>query len=171
MSKEGKKINLGGGADNIEGYLNIDRVELPTVDIVADLESGIPLEPNSVAEVRAVNILEHLSNTVFIMEEIHRVCKPNARVVIKVPYFKSTAAFKDPTHCSFFSERTFEYFDRTNIEDGTLPEYKIKANFHIENITYNYYTRGTRFLPFAGILRRFLWDIVKTIVVELRVKK
>jgi len=105
------------------------------------------------------------------MEEIYRVCKSGAKVKIKVPYFKSTAAFKDPTHLSFFTERTFEYFDRDSVDRHSLPEYKLKANFKMLSLTYNYYTMGTRFLPFKNLLRRFFWDIVKSIVVELKVIK
>lgn len=165
------RINLGGGEEKIEGFLNIDRVSLPTVDIVADISHGIPLADNSVIEVRANYILEHIADVTALMEEIYRICKPGALVKIRVPYFKSTAAFKDPTHRSFFTERTFEYFDADFTASHALPEYKLKLNFKVTKFTYNYYTRGTRFLPFVGLMRRFLWDIVKSIVVELRAVK
>jgi hypothetical protein len=105
------------------------------------------------------------------MQEIYRISKPGATLRIKVPYFKSTAAFKDPTHVSFFTERTFEYFDRDFVEEGTLPEYQLPMDFKVKHITYNYYTRGTKYLPFVGLLRRFCWDVVKSLVVELEVKK
>jgi predicted SAM-dependent methyltransferase len=169
--KDNLRIQLGGGDDRKEGFVNIDILSLPSVDIVADINKGIPLPDNSVVEVLANYILEHIEDVPSLMEELYRVCKPNAKVVIKVPYFKSTAAFKDPTHVSFFTERTFEYFDRDFIENKKLPEYKLKMNFKVTKLTFNYYTRGTRFIPFVGLLRRFLWDIVKSIVVELRVVK
>jgi hypothetical protein len=44
------------------------------------------------------------------MEEIHRVCKPGARVHITVPHFSSANAFTDPTHRHQFSFSTFDYF-------------------------------------------------------------
>ncbi len=157
--------------EKIDGFLNIDIVKLPSVDIVADITKGLPLANNSVIEIRADYILEHLPNTAKIMEELYRVCKPGAKIKIKVPYFKSTAAFKDPTHVSFFTERTFEYFDREFIEDQRLPEYKKNYNFKLIKLTYNYYTRGTKYLPFVGLLRRFFWDVVKSIVVELQAVK
>ncbi|HUD03991.1 MAG TPA: hypothetical protein VMR73_00675 [Candidatus Paceibacterota bacterium] len=169
--KDNLRVNLGGGEEKIEGFINIDTVALPTVDIVADISKGIPLPDNSVIEVRANYILEHIKDTVFIMEEMYRVCKADAKVKIKVPYFKSTAAFKDPTHVSFFTERTFEYFDRDYIENGKLPEYKAKYNFKMIKLTYNYYVRGMRFVPCIGFWRKILWDVVKSIVVELRAEK
>lgn len=165
------KLLLGGGNEKREGFTNIDILKLPNVDIVADISKGIPLPDNSVDEIIAHYILSCLPNTVFIMEEMYRVCKNGARVEIKVPYLKSTAAFKDPTHVSFFTDRTFEYFDRSYIESGKLPEYNLKSNFKTVSLTYNYYTRGTRLIPFVGLLRRFFWDIVKSLVVELRVVK
>src|SRR6185437_4410293 len=148
--KDNIRVNLGGGREKINGFLNIDIVELPSVDIVADITKGIPLPDNSVVELRATYVLEHIKDVPAIMEEIYRICKPDARVLIRVPYFKSTAAFKDPTHVSFFTERTFEYFDRDYIDDERLPEYKMKVNFKVAKLTFNYYTRGTKYLPFVG---------------------
>ena len=169
--KDNIRLNLGGGEEKMEGFLNIDRVTLPSVDIVADIEKGIPLPDNSVIEIRANYVLEHIADVPALMQELYRICKPDAKLVIKVPYFKSTAAFKDPTHRSFFTERTFEYFDRDYMENGKLPEYALKCDFKVTKFSYNYYTRGTKYLPFVSLLRRFLWDIVKFIVVELRVEK
>jgi len=166
------KINLGGGRHKIDGFTTIDIVDYPEVDLLADLNKGIPLPENSIDDVIALSILEHLENSRFIMEEIYRVCKNNAKIIITVPYVKSTAAFKDPTHKTFFTERTFEYFDRRFTGNGLLPDYDIKCNFLIKNIAYKYYTPWFRYVP--GINRffaRFFWDIIKTITVELRTIK
>jgi SAM-dependent methyltransferase len=171
MEKDNLRIQLGGGETPKEGYTNIDILPLPEVDIVADITKGLPLPDNSVTEVSADYLFEHIPDTVLLMKELYRVCKPGARLRIKVPYFKSTAAFKDPTHVSFFTERTFEYFDARIIKKGALPEYQLNVDFRTESITFNYYTRGTKYLPFVGLLRRFCWDIVKSIVIELRVVK
>lgn len=165
------KLLLGGGNIKKEGYTNVDILPLENVDIVADITKGIPLADNSVDAVLANNILEHLPDTVFIMREIWRVCKPGAKVVIKVPYFRSTAAFKDPTHIKFFTERTMEYFDKSYSDRGLLPDYMFDFSFKTEKIIFNYYYRGIKYLPFIGFLRRHFWDVVKTIVYELTVEK
>jgi len=173
MKKAINKISLGGGPIKKDGFLNIDILALPEVDIVADLNKGIPLPNNSINEVSALSILEHLDNTCFIMEEIYRVCQNGAKITITVPYFKSTAAVKDPTHKRFFSDRAFEYFDRSFIERGLLPDYNFKCNFKIEKITYKYYNpNGIRALIFNNhLFKRFFWDIIKTFTIELRVIK
>ena len=100
----------------------------------------LPFADNSVDEVIADYLMEHIVNLVPLMEELYRVCEKDAKIVFKVPYFKSTAAFKDPTHVRFFTERTFEYFDKRYTEDHRLPEYQLKCDFRVEKITYNYYT-------------------------------
>jgi hypothetical protein len=56
------------------------------------------------------DVLEHLDNTVAILEEIHRVCRGGARVEITVPHFSSHNTFVDPTHRRAFSALTFEHF-------------------------------------------------------------
>ena len=167
------KINIGGGPNKMDGFLNIDRLPLPEVDIVADLGKGIPFKNDSVDEVLALSVLEHLDDTCFVMEEIYRVCAKDAKITITVPYLKSTAAFKDPTHRRFFSERTFEYFDKSLIKGGALPDYDIRCNFKIEKISYKYYNpSGIRALIFNNLFFiRFFWDIIKTFTIELRAVK
>ena len=165
------KLLLGGGTLTKRGFTNVDILPLPGVDVVADITKGLPFPDNSVDEVAADYFLPYVPDVVFVMQEIYRVCQNGARVIIKVPYFKSSFACKDPTTKYFFTERTFEQFDHTYVERGLMPEYNLKCNYKTEKVTYNYVNRGTRFVPFVGFLRRFLWDIVKNIVVELRVVK
>ncbi len=167
------KVNLGSGPIRKAGFLNIDRLPLPEVDIVADLNKGIPLNNDSVNEITALSVLEHLDDTCFIMEEMYRVCMKDAKVTITIPYLKSTAAFKDPTHKRFFSERTFEYFDKSLIAKGALPDYDLRCNFKIEKISYKYYNpSGVRALLFNNrFFIRFFWDIIKTTTIELRAVK
>lgn len=170
IPKDNLKITLGGGTHRQEGWINLDILNMPEVDIVCDLNNGIPLADNSVIEIKARHILEHLDDTVKIMEEIWRVSKPGARIFIKSPYYTSIGAFKDPTHKKFFTERTFEYFlPRT--KNANLPQYNIKATFDIEYIGYIWSSRWIRFLPFKGFLRGHFWNIARTIIVRLRVVK
>ena len=166
------KIDLGAGADKRPGYLGVDQLDLPGVDIVCNLSEGIPLQDNSVEAVSSSHFLEHIADTVGLMEEIYRVCKPNALVEIKVPYFTSIGAFKDPTHVSFFTERTWEYFDVSYTDSKRLPSYLLKCNFKLEHVAYIWHRRWYRFLPFKRtLLLPHFWNIAKTMYVRLRVIK
>jgi ubiquinone/menaquinone biosynthesis C-methylase UbiE len=71
-----------------------------------------PFKDNMFEKVYASQILEHIPNTLKAMEEIYRICKPNALVIIRVPHFSSRSAWINPTHYRAFSVATFDYFDK-----------------------------------------------------------
>ena len=103
------KIDLGCGVNKPEGYVGIDT--LKGADICFDLREGIPLDDNSVEEVRAKDILEHMLDTIAIMNECWRVLEPEGVLDIVVPRFPHVDSVKDPTHVRFFTVETFtEYF-------------------------------------------------------------
>ena len=54
----GLKLNLGCGHIPLEGYVNVDRRELPGVDVVADL-GDLPFEQGGVQEISSAHVLEH----------------------------------------------------------------------------------------------------------------
>ena len=164
------KIILGGGPKKTEGWLNLDILPIPEVDIVCDLNQGIPLPDNSVVAISARHLLEHLDDTVKIMEEIWRVAKPEAVVSIKVPYYASMGAYQDPTHRRFFTEKTFQYF-LPHKEHRTVPDYHFRAEFEIVSIGYIWSARWVRYLPFKSFFRRHFLNIAKTMIVELRAIK
>jgi hypothetical protein len=49
------------------------------------------------------------------MEEIYRISRNGARVVVSVPYFRSFYATIDPTHKNFFGVQWFNYFDPSHL--------------------------------------------------------
>lgn len=107
------KVNLGGGLEELPGYLNID---LHHGQIKVDLRNGIPLPDNSVGVIIASHIIEHLPDPIKTMSEIHRVLHHGGWVFIDVPSTDGRGAFQDPTHCSFWNENSFLYY--TNKEQA-----------------------------------------------------
>jgi SAM-dependent methyltransferase len=99
----------------MEGWINLDRMALPGVDIVCDLDPGgqpvhIPLEDDSVDEFYASHFLEHISYPLPMMEELWRIAKHDALFTIKVPYGSSDGAWEDPTHVRAYFPESFNYF-------------------------------------------------------------
>lgn len=108
------KLDIGCGRSKLEGFVGLDRVEMPGVDIVCDLDKErIPLQDGSVEEIHTAHFLEHVADLVFVMGEIWRVSKNGAKIRISVPYYNSIGAFRDPTHRRFFTYETFDYFTDT----------------------------------------------------------
>ncbi|MHC4748847.1 MAG: class I SAM-dependent methyltransferase [Planctomycetota bacterium] len=104
-------IELGCGRKKKEGIITIDKVNLPHVDIVADLEDGLSFLPDhSIDEIHCRSVLEHIENFENLMAEIVRVLKKNGTAHIFVPHFSNPYYYSDYTHKRFFGLYTFYYF-------------------------------------------------------------
>lgn len=118
-----KTLDLGCGRKKTPGAVGIDFSPNSDADIVHDLNVfPYPLPDNEFDAIVCDGILEHLDDIVKVMEELHRIARPNAQVLITTPYFASVDAFTDPTHRHYFSARSFDYFT------GEFPEYRFYSS-------------------------------------------
>jgi SAM-dependent methyltransferase len=96
------KLNIGSGYKKYTGYVNIDADINCNPDIILNLDDtnlNLPFEDNSVTDVRAFHILEHIGAGYFkLLQEIYRVCKPGAIIEIQVPHPTHEIYLNDPTH-------------------------------------------------------------------------
>ena len=122
-------LNLGCGQHKLPNCNNVDFNELTNPDEIADLNEVWPWKNNSVENVFTSHTIEHLDSTIHFIKEVYRVCKNNAIIEIRVPYFAGLTAFSDPTHRNFYGSRTFNNWDvnqqeyRTNL--GLEARFKI----------------------------------------------
>jgi SAM-dependent methyltransferase len=84
LKVDGVALNLGGGADDYEGYVNIDLGRYPNVDIVSSLER-IPYKDSSVDLVVSNSVLEHIYAYEAVIGEIHRILRPGGYFYLCVP--------------------------------------------------------------------------------------
>lgn len=104
-------IELGCGQKTKEGKITIDKLDLPNVDIVADIENGLPFLPDdSVDEIHCRSVLEHIDSFEYLMREIVRVLKKSGRAYVFVPHFSNPYYYSDYTHKRFFGLYSFYYF-------------------------------------------------------------
>ncbi len=137
-SRRAINLDLGCGDRKVRGAIGVDNSRIPGVDIVADLNHGLPFQDNSVDAVVVFHILEHVDNFLDTMNEIWRVCKEGAYVYVRVPHAASTfVTWKDPTHRRGLSIATFAYFDDSYF-DGAAFAYYAEANFSIEHAQLNF---------------------------------
>jgi SAM-dependent methyltransferase len=123
------KLNLGCCDDIRAGWVNVDRVYLPGVEVV-DLRGPWPWDDSTVDEIRAYDILEHLPDKVHTMNELWRVLKPRGTVEICLPTTDGPGAWQDPTHVSFWNRRSFFYYDYGNpYRNRFVQHYGIRAAF------------------------------------------
>lgn len=113
--KELVKVELGCGPNKQNGYIGVDRYKLLGVDIVADLNKGLPFENDSVDVILAIHSLEHLDDLHHIMSEIYRVCKHKAIVNIIAPYENQGSNIANLYHKIPFNEHTFRFFTKNKL--------------------------------------------------------
>lgn len=121
-----RKLNLGCGRDVRAGWVNVDRIRLPGVDAVLDLESPLPFADGVLERVHCSHVLEHVDRFLELMEELHRVLAPEGRLTVVVPHLSFFGSYTDPTHRRFFGYHSFDYFT----PGGTCSFYS-RARFRI----------------------------------------
>lgn len=81
----GFRLNLAYGGAVHDGYLNVDRIARPGIDILAEPET-LPLAPGSVGEIRACHLLEGYTNEA-LRERILPAClqllEPGGRLCVR----------------------------------------------------------------------------------------
>jgi len=112
------KINLGCGYQKMAGYLNVDNDPACRPDQLVDLEKiPWPFADNSVQEILAAHVIEHLGQTpqmwMEIWKELWRVSANGCLVKITVPHPRHDNFLADPTHVRPILPDTIAMFDQS----------------------------------------------------------
>jgi SAM-dependent methyltransferase len=105
------KLNLGAGAHPQPGWVNLDMLRLPGIDVVHDLDNlPWPFDGSSAETIRGEDVFEHVADPIAFMAECHRILEPGGHLLLRTTYWKSQSAYTDPTHKRFCTELTFDYW-------------------------------------------------------------
>ena len=119
MSKRGLRVNLGCGGRPYDGYVNVDMLPLPGVDVVHRVDPfypKLPFEDSSVERIEANNFVEHIADTVALVNELWRVSQDAARWHILTPGYRDVNSWRDPGHLSHWEERCLEFFTEAGFD-------------------------------------------------------
>lgn len=110
------RLNLGSGRKKLPGFLSVDdNANSGQVDVVHNLESlPWPFEESSVGEVVMDHALEHLEDTIGVIQELYRICAHGAMIRIMVPHFSCN--WTHPGHKRAIGIGLFDHFDERNEE-------------------------------------------------------
>lgn len=178
MLTKGEKIKLdvGAGYHKEPGFISLDRAEKCEPDILCDLDiDGIPLPDSCVSEMRAIAVLEHCSNVIATINEMWRVCENGAKIQMVVPHSANDKAWVDPTHKSFFSERSPSYWDKRS-GHYTTPnagsDYGVKAMFKDVQVMVNLDEEISAMSPEdQRFALKFFRNVVNELIINLTVEK
>lgn len=135
--QNGLRLNLGCCDRAFPGYVGVDIAAGPGVDVVADLRERWPWPDNTVADVMAYDVIEHLPDKIHTMNELWRVLRTGARAEIEVPTTDGPGAFQDPTHVSYWNRRSFLYYTAGDIyRERFAKAYGIQAAFKVVSDLY-----------------------------------
>ena len=109
----GIQLNLGCGAQPVPGWVNLDIVGIPGVDVVHDLDSfPWPFEDEVASVIRAFDVFEHVDKPLEFVNECWRVLQTGHNLIIHTSCWQTENSFTDPTHKRFCTEHTFDYWIR-----------------------------------------------------------
>lgn len=132
-------VDLGCGPDKRDGTIGLDIRPFDGVDVLCDLNVGLPFRDSTVGRFYAYRILEHVDDLPFVMSEIHRVAENGSIVEGLVPHYTDRNAYIDPTHQQYFDVRTFDFWDSTT-ELGQRgyfdPEFRVRKARRIRRVQF-----------------------------------
>lgn len=117
---ESIRISLGAGTEPEEGFVNVDIVSLPGIDVVHNLmHFPYPFADNSANYIKAKDLIEHLathlhdgrSTILAFIEECYRILEPGGTLWIQTPGHNADFLWIDPTHVRGFDVRSMDFFD------------------------------------------------------------
>ena len=95
--------------------------------MICDLDRfPYPFADNSFDQVRAIHVIEHVSDVIRSMEEFHRLVRPGGRVRIETPHYTDFSSFCDPTHRWHLNTFSFRYFGEDHAGFGYYTRCKFR---------------------------------------------
>src|SRR5712675_2312835 len=112
-----RTLDVGCGINKYPGAIGIDRNPASRADVLCDLDNvPYPFADNSFDQLRAIHVIEHVSDVIRSMEEFHRLVRPGGRVRIETPHYTDFSSFR------YFGENHagFGYYSRCRFREISL---------------------------------------------------
>jgi SAM-dependent methyltransferase len=122
-----RTLDVGCGIRKYPGSIGIDFNSASAADVICDLDSfPYPFACRTFDNLRAIHVIEHVTDIVRTMEEFHRLVKPGGRIRIETPHYTDYSSFCDPTHKHHLNSFSFRYFGANDGGFGYYTEAKFR---------------------------------------------
>lgn len=142
------KVNLGSGHKRFEGFVNVDCDPSTNPDFLVDIETNtLPFEDDTVEEIKAHHIFEHIGPNFFkFLQEIYRVCKNNAIIDVIVPHHRHDFFVGDPSHVRPITIEMMQRFSKKYNDTQTDPGTTLFAYYY--NVDFEILSHQYRIEPY-----------------------
>jgi SAM-dependent methyltransferase len=163
-------LDIGCGINKYPGSIGLDRNLATSADVIAELDHfPFPFRDSSFREIRATHVIEHVSDVIRTMEEIHRLLIPGGRAVIVTPHYTDFSSFCDPTHRWHLNSFSLRYFGNDNAGYGYYSRARFREISTYVTLLSVWRYLGFEFLVNAGRWFRRFWEFYLCFVVRGKV--
>jgi SAM-dependent methyltransferase len=122
----GTVLDVGCGSSKYPGAVGLDISADTDADVVHNLdERPFPFDDDSFDQILMQDVIEHVAEPVKLMEELHRISRPGARIQLRTPHFSSVLAYGDPTHKHYFSRIAIESLAQPRFAHYTAVRFRV----------------------------------------------
>lgn len=161
------KLNIGCGQQVLEGWINLDKTDSTKIELVFDLngipQTKLPIEENTIKDIYAAHVIEHLDNPLQVFSELWRIAEPGCRIIIRVPHGSSDAAHNDPTHKRIIFPGFFTYLGQPKYHKfcyGYFADWKIEKILLTTPKVKNYKGKYTELFEDINTKRNYCEEII-----------
>lgn len=129
-----RKLNLGCGEDIKKGWINLDKHNDYSANVIHDITNPLPFDDNYFDYVLCSHVIEDFIDPLPLIDEMIRITRKGGYITIKVP--NETCAWISLNHKRGFSLNSFIHFSKRK-------DYNYKNN--VDLVNYEYYLDGNKF--------------------------
>jgi SAM-dependent methyltransferase len=149
--RELRILDVGCGIRKFPGSIGIDFNSASAADVICDLDRfPYPFADRTFDRLRAIHVIEHVTDVVRTMEEFHRLVRPGGAIRIETPHYTDYSSFCDPTHKHHLNSFSFRYFGANDGGFGYYTAAKFREiSVHVKLLSL------WRWLGFQFLVNRF----------------
>lgn len=179
-----KCLNIGCGPDlkknnNKEDWINLDFNKTYNPEVIHDIDVfPYPFRDNYFDKILIEGTLEHTLHPVKVMDELWRISKNKALIIVNVPHFSHWGAFGDLTHYHYFSKSTFWHYQAKPKYYSNKTVFKVrKVHYTVQSSPSLFKVISLIFTPLANLSSTITDSLlckfipVENIIFELEVIK